>query len=86
MPKWEYCAVAGIARRTRELVAAYPVIWYFTAEGCIKEEIRGDERQGLAQAIAALGDDGWEMVSAATGMGSGDTMLYFKRSIRSSCS
>ncbi len=84
--KWEYCAVVGVSKPPgyRELDPVYPAIWYFTPTGYTKRDIKGDEAQEVGKAIAALGDDGWEMVGTGD-MGSpkvgyqADTALFFKR-------
>jgi hypothetical protein len=82
--RWEYCAVVGIRRRKHDLSPYYPAIWYFTSGGAKKQEIQGSEALELGRAIAALGDQGWEMVGMGD-LGSpepgyqGDTALFFKR-------
>jgi len=85
--RWEYCAVVGLVRRSGQLTATrdpgayYPAVWYFTTQGMLKQEIRGNEAIELGKAIAALGEQGWEMVGIA-GMEVGSTSdsgIFFKR-------
>jgi hypothetical protein len=64
MQKWEYCAIVGMAGSGRNLVPYYPALWYFDSSGFHATEIKGDELQIVAQTIAKLGEEGWEMVGA----------------------
>lgn len=75
MSTWEYCAVIGIDRVTpgRHLHPLYPAIWYFTKEGVQVVELKGNEAKEVAQTIARLGEEGWEMV------GCEPLAVYFKR-------
>ncbi len=81
--QWEYCAITGVAKKEgrRGFNPYYPAIWHFTNQGVKIVEIKGDERTQVAQAIAQLGQDGWEMVgcvSEATGRTTSSHALYFK--------
>lgn len=88
MSKWEYCSLVGIGKSLRELDPKYPAVWYFTKDGIRAIEIKGgkdSEREKIANAIASLGELGWEMVGCSSGSfdqgtNHGDT-LYFKRQI-----
>lgn len=81
MPKWEYCAIVGLSRYDKRLVPGDPAIWRFTPTGIEVVDIRGQqdvEAAEVAQSIATLGEQGWEMV------GCGNTsqfhhVVYFKR-------
>jgi len=84
MQKWEYCALVGMAKHTRNLNPHYPALWYFTPDGYKIVEIKGAEYSGVAATIAKLGEDGWEMVGvgampdkATVGLDPG--VIYFKR-------
>jgi hypothetical protein len=84
MQKWEYCAIVGMAKHTRNLNPHYPALWYFTSEGCKVSEIKSAETNSVAMTIAKLGDESWEMVGvgaipdkATVGLDPG--VIYFKR-------
>jgi len=88
MQKWEYCAIAGVSKRGSGLYPRYPALIQFTLQGCVERPIKGDEINLLAQTIAHLGEQGWEMVgtgahSLGSSLGSGTTetnhIIYFKR-------
>ncbi|MBI2304537.1 MAG: hypothetical protein HYU86_07305 [Chloroflexi bacterium] len=81
MSKWEYCAVVGIGKLTRDLNPYYPAIWHFTAEGVQVIQIKGKEAAEVGRTIARLGEEGWEMVGCGTegGDNSSHHVVYFKR-------
>lgn len=84
--KWEYCAITGFEHRQKGYASpsAYvAVVRYFPNN---TEEIEGPlESEALANALAKLGDDGWELVAVKVDFqlrdGNGDThpSFYFKR-------
>lgn len=87
--KWEYCAV-GPVKVSQTLEGHYPWMINFKNEGLYANRIQKqgqlNERDILAQTIAKLGDEGWEMVGMGTvpGAGSGEHnepahLIYFKR-------
>jgi hypothetical protein len=83
MQKWEYCAVAGVARgvQARKLEPAWPSLWEFTTSGIRMNEIKGNEADKVAATIAQLGLEGWEAFGmGSTGEGSSH-VIYFKRPI-----
>jgi hypothetical protein len=81
MQKWEYCVVSGIGRSAdhRRFDTHYPCFSRLTSNGVesvtdFKNRPRGvSEWDAVAQLIAQLGDEGWEMVGADA------ASLYFKR-------
>jgi len=86
MPKWEYCVLTGI--KGSNFYPHYPRLQRFTLDGYGLEDMVdfGKRPKGLteltavAQAIARLGEDGWEMVSAGSRGRLDDTYcIYFKR-------
>ena len=87
MPKWQYCAVIGLrqAPGSRKLEPFFPAIWYFTPNGLQIVEIKGNEEEELAKAIAKLGEEGWELVSGfelpigKVSQTPGSTSLTFRR-------
>jgi hypothetical protein len=83
MPKWEYCAMVGLRRSGYNTATTYyPSIEYFTPTGIEVVEIRSqnkkDEITQTAQAIARLGEEGWEMVGCGNNSEVTHT-IYFKR-------
>ncbi len=79
MQQWEYCAVGPVQSHSQP---HYATVIRFTNEGRRLSKIQGtrdmDSAQVLAQIIAQLGEEGWEMVGC--GMISDERhMLYFKR-------
>lgn len=78
MAKWEYCAVVGVSSDQHDLLGYFPAIWYFTAKGVRVVEIKGDEARQIGAAIARLGQEGWELVTATSPYGEGAD-LYFRR-------
>ncbi len=80
MQQWEYCAIIGvgrlnISRRPRPL---FPAIWYFDVNGVQVVELKGQEADEVARAIALLGEQGWEM-TAGGNLGDATHAIYFKR-------
>ncbi len=81
MQKWEYCVVSGIGP---SLATSYPAAYRMTARGIeivmdFKKLPKGaSEINAVAQLIAQLGEEGWEMVGSGN-TGSGHHSLYFKR-------
>ena len=86
MQKWEYCYISGVKPTIEGLNSHYPKKRTFISQEphVIKEELEkkphSKEVFGVAEAIAKLGEDGWEMVGAVPGEDSihGIT-LFFKR-------
>lgn len=77
MQKWEYCAVVGIGSITGSLVPSHPYTWHFTKIGVRSTKIAKPEVDGVAKAIAELGEQGWELVGAVSA--EDRHILYFKR-------
>lgn len=80
MPKWEYCMIDGVqGENTSE-----PCFYIFTEFGwesvdfAEKSPTVAPPMNGVAQLIARLGDEGWEMVGTAS-TGEYIHCLYFKR-------
>jgi hypothetical protein len=84
MQKWDYCAVGPIRKLSN---GHYPELVHFTSEGSKKTRIQAargvDEGDALAQAIAQLGEWGWEMIGCGAMSGGVHDeqmhILYFKR-------
>ena len=81
MTKWEYCAVSGIVRGGDTYLSC---LIRFTPDGVVRTRLKKtrseSEQTVVAQTIAKLGEDGWEMVSAVSEGGPFDShSLYFKR-------
>ena len=81
MQKWEYCKLTGIGGGN--VPTSYPKFFRFTTRGLELETDFGNrakgvsEKDAVAQLVAQLGDEGWELTSAG---GTGDFhCLYFKR-------
>jgi hypothetical protein len=86
-PRWEYCAIMNTATiqkdRWSPIIGAANVR-YFGGAG--HEQIEGvNEDEALANAMAKLGEDGWELVavteplSLMDGTGGSRTRFFFKR-------
>jgi len=79
MQRWEYCVVGYIKGR---LEGDYPRLIMLTNRGQEQRRIEGTrellERDVLAQTIARLGEDGWEMVGCGN-VGEHTHVIYFKR-------
>ncbi len=83
MAGWEYCVLTGMMGNPRvgisEWKPYYPQLWRFSLEGPemvtdFSERPKSvEERVAVAQMIARLGEEGWEMVDCECGW------LYFKR-------
>jgi hypothetical protein len=86
--KWEYCAIVDFERRQKGFSLSSPyvtvaVVRYFPNN---TEEIEGASvDDALANALAKLGDDGWELVAVKVefnlteGNGKSSPTYYFKR-------
>jgi hypothetical protein len=83
--RWEYCAVTHIIPRQTGLnpAPARAVVRHYPSN---YEEIEGkDEEDALANALAKLGDDGWELVgirqqlNITDGYGKSTHAYFFKR-------
>lgn len=63
MQKWEYCVLRGFwLGGERRLYTQQPCLCYFTPDGPKYERIHGEkEDMAIAQKIAELGEQGWEM-------------------------
>ena len=87
MQKWEYCSLGPF--RDASWGGYYPRLTYYTDKGpkhfSMKEFNKDIETsEGLARTIAALGNDGWEMVGFGAVPGRHDEahhIIYFKRPI-----
>ncbi len=87
MQRWEYCAVGPIKGSVSGEFGYYPHLWQFTLSGLVKTPIAAkegvSESEAVAQVIAQLGDDGWEMVGAGPVEGGYQYynyhIIYFKR-------
>ncbi len=77
---WEYCAVDDM-RGSQNY--SYPRVLFFTPEGEKIEKLSGGgpnaERNKVAMKIAALGNEGWEMVGMGSVYEGAGHVLYFKR-------
>lgn len=86
-PRWEYCVISGIRYRQRGLSSSTNVPTAFVRylpEG--SEEIEGvTEEEALNNALAKLGEDGWELTAIRTdlhledGDGRTTSVYFFKR-------
>ncbi|HVF86339.1 MAG TPA: hypothetical protein VM866_02060 [Pyrinomonadaceae bacterium] len=83
--KWEYCAITGFASIEKGFRTYTPVavIRYFPN---VIEQVEGTSQEDAqANAVAKLGDEGWEMVGVAEpftileGNGRNTSVFYFKR-------
>ena len=82
MTKWEYCVVRGIRGGgiSISMEPYYPAVWYFTPKGFKVVSLCGNqESTAIAQAIADLGEQGWELVSAIQLDAGGTYGFLFKR-------
>ena len=84
MPKWKYCAVAGIIKfhSERAFRTIWPSVWYFEPGGVRTVQITGGdnkEPEQTARVIAQLGEEGWEMVGCGSADEGSVHILYFKR-------
>jgi hypothetical protein len=85
MQKWEYSRLAGMTQTFPE----YPAYYRMTRKGNelvedFKKLPKGTSLQdAVAQFIAQLGEDGWEMIGAGTVREGSSHCLYFKRPIDS---
>jgi len=90
MQRWEYCYISGVSPTRDGFNSEFPTKRTFISEEpyIIKEELWLDRKQhieevlGVAEAIALLGENGWEMVGAvcdSTPPTKYGTTLYFKR-------
>jgi hypothetical protein len=82
MQSWEYCAIVGVAVTSggRLLADQERSIHFFTERGVRMVKVNVDDQNALAQAIAGLGADGWELVGCGN-TGLEDHVLYFKRPV-----
>ena len=83
MTRWEYCAVSGISTGGH-ILTHYPYLIRFPPDGPEATHLKGTrdrkERDVVAQTIAELGENGWELVSAVYAGGDfGTYSLWFKR-------
>ena len=85
MQQWEYCYLYGI-KAGNPMDTVLPRIASFKSSKPqinvrdLGKKIHEDEILGVAETIAKLGEEGWEMVSATNTQGSILT-LFFKRPI-----
>jgi len=84
MQKWGYCYISGI-KAGLHFETSYPrIVSFDSTEPHVKvEELRKkpdhEEVFVVADAIARLGEEGWEMVSVAAHGDYGNVTLFFKR-------
>lgn len=88
-PKWEYCVISGFLHRQKGLSLSSnptrPAAYVrYLPEG--SEEIEGaTEEEALGNALAKLGEDGWELTAIRTdlklqdGDGKTTSVYFFKR-------
>jgi len=76
--KWEYCVIGAVHRLSgdRLLLGDRAGVEHFSAGARAVRAFRSHDE--LGQAIAQLGDEGWEMVGCGN-TGEGSHVLYFKR-------
>jgi hypothetical protein len=87
--RWEYCAITGEISRKKDFstYVVDAVIRYFPGR---EEKVEGpDEEEAVANAMAKLGDEGWELVavnervsfsvSSGSGNSNSSRIYYFKR-------
>ena len=87
MQKWEYCYLEGVYLMSgRGFSAEYPIKRTFTTKPpyLIKEDLWDLQRSrkerifGIAELIAKMGREGWELVSLGR---EGSNVMFFKRPI-----
>ena len=87
--KWEYCSLTGYTYKSKEVglsVRTVPtaVIRYFTP-GTTEEVEAANHELAIDNAVARLGDDGWELAGVrerfnlSEGTGFSSPVFYFKR-------
>lgn len=87
-PKWEYCVIKGFLYRQKGFSSSSPrvpvAVVRYLPEG--SEEIEGaSEEDALDNALAKLGEDGWELTAVRTdlrledGDGATTSVYFFKR-------
>ena len=87
-PKWEYCVIKGFVYRQKGFSSSSPRVPLahvrYLPEG--SEEIEGaSEEDALDNALAKLGEDGWELTAIRTdlqlddGDGKTTSVYFFKR-------
>jgi hypothetical protein len=86
MQQWEYCVVGPVKSLGSEgLKGYYPTLAFLTREGPRNTSLSGgNEALKIAQTIAQLGEEGWELTScgsilAVGGGGAPNHLPYFKR-------
>jgi hypothetical protein len=80
MQRWEYCVVTSVRVRAGSLNPGRPKLELLTPEGLREMPLTAGPTSSndVAQAIAELGDHGWELVSAVN-TSPRVHCLYFKR-------
>ena len=85
MPKWEYSVLRGLFNTSNEWRVMYPRLYRFTGKGAqlVTDFQKRDpiltEQAAVAQMIAQLGEEGWEMFAVANDGSGSSHCLYFKR-------
>lgn len=89
--KWEYCTLTGHIFRSREVglsIRSIPTA-VIHCQPSAPEEVAGETHEhAIANALARLGDNGWELVAVREtfklneGTGESQPIFYFKRSKR----
>ena len=82
MQAWEYCAIVGVTTTSgSRLVADHErLIHYFNESNVRVVKVNVDDQNALAEAIAGLGIEGWEMVACGN-TGPESHTIYFKRPV-----
>jgi hypothetical protein len=80
MQRWEYCVVTSVRVRAGSLNPGRPKLELLTPEGLREMPLTAGPTSSndVAQAIAELGDHGWELVGAVN-TSPRVHCLYFKR-------
>ena len=80
MQRWEYCVVTSVRMRAGSLDPGRPKLERLTSEGLREMPLAAGPTSGqaVAQAVAELGEHGWELVGAVS-TGPRVHCLYFKR-------
>jgi len=86
MQKWEYCVISHLVDDVGTgWHPTYPKLTRFTPSGrqvtdlTRKRGVTPNEWDYVAQLIAQMGEDGWEMVGIYGDDGNGKHGIYFKR-------
>jgi hypothetical protein len=77
---WEYCAIVGVTVTSggRLIADQQRFIHYFKDANVQVVKVNVDDQHALAQAIAGLGAEGWELVACGN-LGPEHHVIYFKK-------